>query len=89
MNHKEHTENKLKTAISIKKAKGVVEKVLKMTEEDVYCPEIIQQIDAAKGLLDSAKKSLLRGHLNHCLEINMKEDKNKAIQELIKIFDLK
>lgn len=89
MNQQEHTENKHKTSISIKKAKGIVEKVLKMTEEDVYCPEIIQQIDASIGLLNSAKKSLLRGHLNHCLEINMKEDKDSAILELIKIFDLK
>ncbi len=94
MNHnehleKEHLQDKQKTSLSIKKARGTIDKVFKMTEEGAYCPEIIQQIDAAKGLLDSAKKSLLRGHLNHCLEKNMKENKNEAIKELIKIFDLK
>lgn len=89
MDKKEHIANKQRTSLSIKKAKGTLEKVLKMTDADAYCPEIIQQIDAAKGLLDSAKKSLLIGHLDHCLEVNLKQDRDKAIAELIKIFDLK
>lgn len=89
MNDQEHHQNKQKAALAIKKARGIIEKVLKMTEEGTYCPEIIQQIDAINGLLNSAKKTLLKGHMSHCLEINMQKDKQKAIDELIKIFDLK
>jgi len=88
MTDKELSENKNKASISIKKAQGVVTKVLKMIEEDKYCPEIIQQIDATIGLLKSSKKTLLIGHLDHCIEEKLKEDKKRAIQELIKIFDL-
>ncbi|CAG1020432.1 Copper-sensing transcriptional repressor CsoR [Patescibacteria group bacterium] len=83
------TEVKQKTDLSIKKASGILKKVSEMIEEDRYCPEIIQQIDAVTGLLESAKKTLLKNHLNSCLEHNLKHDKSKAIDELVKIFDLK
>lgn len=82
-------EAKQKAGLSIKKAAGTLNKVLEMIENDRYCPEIIQQIEAATGLLESAKKTLLKNHLDSCLEHNLMEDKNKAIDELIKIFDLK
>lgn len=82
------TEEKKKAELSTKKAIGTLNKVLKMTEEDQYCPDIIQQIDASIGLLKSAKKNLLYGHLDHCLEMKLKENKEDAVQELIRIFDL-
>lgn len=88
MNDQEHHKNKQKAALSIKKARGTIEKVMYMVEEDEYCPDIIQQIDAVRGLLQSAKKTLLIGHLDHCLQEKMKENKSKAMQELITIFDL-
>lgn len=80
---------KQKAALSIKKAKGILEKVQNMVESDKYCPDVIQQIDAVRGLLTSAKKTLLIGHIDHCLENQLKTDKQKAVEELIKIFDLK
>lgn len=81
--------DKQKASLSVKKSLGTVNKILQMIEEDKYCPEIIQQIDAAIGLLQSSKKTLLLGHLDHCLEDKLKEDRIKAISELVKIFDLK
>ena len=74
--------------LSIKKAQGAIEKILEMIDEGKYCPEVIQQVDAAIGLLKSSKKSLLTGHLDHCLLVKMKEDKQGAMEELVKIFDL-
>ncbi|MEP7103286.1 MAG: metal-sensitive transcriptional regulator [Candidatus Dojkabacteria bacterium] len=89
MTDSEHIANKKKASISVKKSQGIINKILKMVEEDKYCPGIIQQVDAAIGLLKSSKKTLLIGHLDHCLEDKLKEDKHKAINELVKIFDLK
>ena len=89
MTHQEHIANKDKASISIKKAQGTINKILEMIEEDKYCPEIIQQVDAAIGLLKSSKKTLLLGHLDHCLHDKLEENKEQAITELIKIFDLK
>ena len=82
------TEDKKKAELSTKKAIGTLQKVLSMIDEDKYCPDIIQQVDAAIGLLKSSKKNLLYGHLDHCLEMKLKENKEDTIQELIKIFDL-
>lgn len=79
---------KEKSILSVKKALGITNKVLKMIEEGKYCPEVIQQIDAVIGLLESTKKTLLEGHLNHCLEFKLKEDKEKTIEELLKIYNL-
>ena len=81
--------DKQKAALSIKKAKGTIQKVLDLIEQDAYCPQIIQQIDAVNGLLKSAKKTLLVGHLDHCIEEKLSQNKKKAIAELIIIFDLK
>ncbi len=82
------TDEKYKAALSVKKAKGILEKVLLMIESDTYCPNVIQQIDAVRGLLTSAKKTLLIGHLDHCLENRLKENKPQAVDELVRIFDL-
>ncbi len=76
------------TLTSIKKSAGTLSKVQKMIEEGKYCPDIIQQIDASIGLLKSAKNNLLKGHLEHCLEFRLKENKQQTIEELTKIYKL-
>jgi DNA-binding FrmR family transcriptional regulator len=73
---------------STKKARGQIDKVIKMLEKEQYCPEIIQQIDAAIGLLKATKRSLLVGHLEHCLESRLKQNKEQTIEELMKIYKL-
>ena len=79
---------KQKAALAVKKAQGTLTKVMDMIEKDAYCPEIIQQIAAAEGLLRSSKKVLLAGHLDHCLVDRMKTNKPQTTEELLKIFDL-
>lgn len=85
---KKLTDQKEKALIATKKAQGTITKVLKMVETDEYCPDVIQQVDAAIGLLNSTRKTLLYGHLNHCVEHKLKENKEKTVQELIKIYSL-
>jgi len=41
------TTNKNDIALAIKKAVGIIKKVEKMIEDDVYCADIAQQINAA------------------------------------------
>jgi DNA-binding FrmR family transcriptional regulator len=77
-----------KAMLSVKKSQGTITKVLTMIEQDEYCPDTIQQIDSAIGLLKAAKKSLLTGHLDHCLEDKLKQDKQKTVEELVRIFNL-
>ncbi len=71
-----------------KQARGTLEKVITMIEQDAYCPEIIQQADSAVGLLRTVKKELLAGHLDTCAYERLREDKDAAVKELLKIYNL-
>ena len=82
------TSNKSKALKCSKQAQGTLAKVIEMIEADRYCPEIIQQVDSVVGLLKTAKRELLAGHLDTCVAHQMMENKKKAIDELLKIYNL-
>ncbi len=89
MKHKHGTpENTQKALIALKKAQSLINKISEMIVNDEYCIDIIQQVDAAKGLLDSTKKQLLEGHLHHCVEEKFSQDKKETVDELLKIYNL-
>lgn len=71
-----------------KQARGTLDTVIAMIEDNVYCPEIIQQTDSVMGLLRSVERQLLAGHLDTCVEKRLREDKTAAIRELMKIYRL-
>jgi len=73
----------------INMALGSLGKIPQLVLEKRYCPDIIQQIDSVIGLLKSARTELLRGHLDSCLAERLKSDKNGAVQELLKIYNMK
>ena len=79
---------KTKPLKSSKQALGTLNKIITMIEQDIYCPDIIQQVDSVVGLLKSTKRELLAGHLDTCVAHQMKTDKKKAIAELLKIYNL-
>lgn len=79
---------KKKAQLLLRQSLGTLKKTNEMIEADQYCPEIIQQVDSVIGLLKSAKRELLAGHLDTCLVRKLKENKAEAIKELLKIFNL-
>jgi len=70
-------------------ASGSLAKVSAMIVEGRYCPEVIQQIDSVVGLLHSTRKELLKGHLESCIVEQLKSDKDGAVKELLKIYNMK
>lgn len=86
-------ESNKKASIALKKAKTSIEKILKMIDDDVYCIDIIQQILAVKGLLNSSASKILDNHLKHCFshgfETNDKNLQEKLINELITVINLR
>ena len=87
--HQKQGEPNTKAQKVINMAIGSLSKVPAMVEEKHYCPEIIQQIDSVIGLLKSARAELLRGHLDSCLAERLKSDKEGAVKELLKIYNMK
>lgn len=81
-------EQNIKARKVINMAVGSLNKIPDMVEGKHYCPEIIQQIDSVIGLLKSARTDLLRGHLEACLADRLNKNKNTAIKELLKIYNL-
>lgn len=73
------TDNKKRALLNFKKAKSHVEKIIKMTETNEYCVDIMQQNLAVIGLLKSAHKMLMEGHLKSCFAgaINSGNEKKK------------
>ena len=87
-NTHKHGEPNLKARKVINMAIGSVTKIPQMVDENRYCPEVIQQIDSVVGLLHSARKELLKGHLESCLAERLKTDKEGSIKELLKIYNM-
>lgn len=84
-----HGEINNKSVKLVNMASGSLSRVSTMILEKRYCPEVIQQIDSVIGLLHSTRKELLKGHLDSCLSEQLKNDKEGAVKELLKIYNMK
>jgi len=76
-------QEKKQTIINFKKAQSLLAKIIKMTENNEYCIDIMQQNMAAIGLLKSAHLMLMKGHLNTCFKKAMASKNEKRKQEMI------
>ena len=64
-NHRQSVTNRLKTA------RGHLDAVLRMVEEDAYCPDVMKQLSAVQGSLERASRIVLRNHLETCVAAGM------------------
>lgn len=73
---------------SLKTAKGQIEGIIKMIEEDRYCIDVANQILAAQSLLKKADLMILQGHLRHCVKEACKNNNpDEKIEEVNKILE--
>ena len=52
---------------SLKTARGQIDGIIKMIEEDRYCIDVSKQILAVVALLRKANSTVLRQHMNTCV----------------------
>lgn len=70
----------------LKTARGQIDGIIKMIEEDRYCIDVSTQILSTLGLLKKANLDILDGHLHTCVAeaiMEGEEEGNKKIQEII------
>lgn len=67
----------------IKTAKGQLDGVLKMIDEDQYCMDIANQLMASSAVIKKALKEVLRAHMAGCVAQAFEEGGEKAKQEKI------
>ena len=66
----------------LKTARGQLDGILKMVEENRYCIDISQQIMATEAILNRANKEILAAHLKHCVqEASSDEERAAKIDE--------
>ena len=72
----------------LKTARGQLDGILKMVEEDRYCVEISQQVMATEALLNRVNREILAAHLRGCvLQAVTLEDREEKMEELISTLD--
>lgn len=72
----------------IKTAKGQLDGVLRMIDEDRYCIDISNQLMAATAVLKKANREILAAHMKSCVLDAAKGDEGEEkIEELIKTID--
>lgn len=81
---------KAKARTGAKKASGQLNKVIEMIEAGEYCMDLLQQLRAVQGLLNSVSTNILESHLHTCgkraFSSNDDEKHKKNIDELILAF---
>jgi DNA-binding FrmR family transcriptional regulator len=81
--------HKQTSLIALKKARTLLDKIIRMTEENKYCVDIIQHNMATIGLLKSAHATLLEGHMQtcfkHAIASKNKKEQQKVIDEIMQL----
>ena len=72
----------------LKTARGQMDGILKMVEEDRYCLEVSSQIMAAQSILKKANRMVLRAHRDCCVrEAVDSGDPSAKLEELAALLD--
>lgn len=77
--------NKIRKYISI--AKGQLEGIIRMIDEDRYCLEVSDQIQAARAELKKANNLILKNHIDNCVKNAIKEGDDSKVDEIIKVLE--
>jgi CsoR family transcriptional regulator, copper-sensing transcriptional repressor len=80
--------DKQKVTRLLKTARGQLDGLLKMVEDDRYCVDISNQLMATQAILRNINREVLHAHLNSCVsEAFEKGDAQTKIEEIIDIMD--
>ena len=74
----------------LKIAKGHLEKVMQMVQDDAYCIDVLHQMQAVESGLKETGNLVLENHLQTCAADAMKKGNSKeAIEEIMTVFKKK
>ena len=72
----------------LKTARGQIDWIIKMIDDDRYCMDVNTQILAATSVLRKANKVVLKAHMESCVREAVEEEKSEEkIDELIRLID--
>jgi DNA-binding FrmR family transcriptional regulator len=71
--HKRSALNRLKTV------RGHLNGVIRMVEDERYCPEIMKQVSALQGSLEKVNRVLMQNHVETCVVRAVEEGRSAEI----------
>ncbi len=72
----------------VKIAKGQLDGILKMIDEDRYCVDIATQLMATTSILKKATQEVLQAHIRSCVSDSLKTDEpNPKIEEALSVLE--
>lgn len=79
---------KTKSMQMLKTARGQIDGIIKMIEDERYCVDISNQITAVQSLVKKANLLILKQHLNHCVKDAFKDHtSDEKIDEVVSILE--
>lgn len=74
----------------LKIARGHLDKVIRMAENDEYCIDVLHQSQAVQAALKETDSVILENHLRTCVSDSIKSgNQEKAIKEVMEVFKKK
>ena len=80
--------DRAKTEKLLKTARGQLDGILRMIEQDRYCIDISNQIMATQAILTKVNREILIAHMNSCI-MNETDESNRTerIEELTHVLE--
>lgn len=76
---------KIKKYLSI--AKGQLEGIIKMIDEDRYCLDVSDQLMATRALLKKTNNLILKNHIDNCVKNAINDGDQTKVDEVIKALE--
>ena len=72
----------------LKTARGQMDGLVKMVEDDRYCIDISNQIMATAAILKKVNMQIMHAHLSHCVQDAIGgEDARQKVEEIMGVMD--
>lgn len=81
------TADRQKVVRLLRTARGQIDGILKMIDENRYCIDISNQIMACQAVLSKVNREVLNAHLANCVLNSSGEDSKAKLAEIAKILD--
>lgn len=80
--------DKDKITRSLKIARGQLDGILRMVEDDRYCVDISNQLLATQAILKRANHDILHAHIRNCVREGLHtEEPNSKLEEALQLLD--
>lgn len=80
--------DKAKVTRLLKTARGQIDGILKMVEDDRYCIDISNQLMATQAILRNINRDVLHDHLGSCVQEAFEEgSQREKLEEIMMIID--